>query len=283
MGDTLPRQPHSVDCGIVNLNTSNQPGSHWICYYRNKGVQLIEAHNSIFNYDFTSLCETSLNESTEIPDPLLNDYTFIPANHPNNVTNGGVGLFYKYSLPLKLRNDLAFCESIVVELKFRRKTIFFNGLYRSPLKILLLNLMISYQISRSCTRKFKRKTLMLLFTLGISMVIPNFGGPMGISPLKVRKLKKFSHCRICHRLYLDLTRGKKPSCIDLIVTDQPDLILDSGARPSLDSKCHHQIIYCKINFKIPLLPQPKGKYGTITGQSRMLLRGAWRISPGLSN
>ena len=74
-------------------------------------VQLIEAHNSIFNYDLISLCETSLNESIEIPDPLLNDYT----NHPDNVTHGGVGLFYKNSLPLKLRNDLAFRESIVVE------------------------------------------------------------------------------------------------------------------------------------------------------------------------
>ena len=79
-----------------------------------------------------SLCEMSLNESTEIPDSLLNDYTFIAVNHPDNVTHGGVGLFYKNSLPLKLRNDLAFRESIVVELKFGRKKIFFTLLYRSP-------------------------------------------------------------------------------------------------------------------------------------------------------
>ena len=50
--------------------------------------------------------------------------------------------------------------------------------------------------------------------------------------------------------------GKKPSCIDLIVTDQPNLILDSGTRASLDSNCHHQIIYGKINFRIP--PPPFG-------------------------
>ena len=37
MRDTLPRQtPHSVECGVVNLNTSSQSGSHWVCYYRNK-------------------------------------------------------------------------------------------------------------------------------------------------------------------------------------------------------------------------------------------------------
>ena len=48
---------------------------------------------------------------------------------------------------------------------------------------------------------------------------------------------------------------KHPSCIDLPVTDQPNIILDSGTRASLDSYCHHQIIHCKVNFRIPpLLP-----------------------------
>ena len=26
--DTLPKQPHSAECGIVNLNRSSQPSSH---------------------------------------------------------------------------------------------------------------------------------------------------------------------------------------------------------------------------------------------------------------
>ena len=40
------------------------------------------------------------------------------------------------------------------------------------------------------------------------------------------------------------------SCIDLVITDQLNLILDSGTRASLDPYCHHQIIYCKVNFRI---------------------------------
>ena len=36
MRDTLPLYPLNVECGIVNLNTSNQAGSRWVCYYRNK-------------------------------------------------------------------------------------------------------------------------------------------------------------------------------------------------------------------------------------------------------
>ena len=38
--------------------------------------------------------------------------------NPTNVRNGGVGLFYKNSLPIKIRNDLANDESIVVESNF---------------------------------------------------------------------------------------------------------------------------------------------------------------------
>ena len=37
-------------------------------------VRLIEAHNYIFNYDLISICETSLNDSVELPETLLNDY-----------------------------------------------------------------------------------------------------------------------------------------------------------------------------------------------------------------
>ena len=35
MRDTLPKVPHKVECGIVNLNTSKEKGSHWVCYYKN--------------------------------------------------------------------------------------------------------------------------------------------------------------------------------------------------------------------------------------------------------
>ena len=95
-------------------------------------VRLIEAHNSIFSYDMISICETSLNDSVVLPGSLLNLYTFVPANNPANTRHGGVGLFYKNSLPVIIRNDLSFNESIIVELKFGRKKIFFTVLCRSP-------------------------------------------------------------------------------------------------------------------------------------------------------
>ena len=78
-------------------------------------VRLIEAHNSIFNYDLISICETSLNDSIKLPTRL-----------------DMAELVSKNSLPIKIRNDLSFNESIVAELNFGRKKFFFTVLYRSP-------------------------------------------------------------------------------------------------------------------------------------------------------
>ena len=44
------------------------------------------------------------------------------------------------------------------------------------------------------------------------------------------------------------------SCIDLIFSNQPNLITDSGMHPKLHSKCNHQIIYSKLNSKIEYPP-----------------------------
>ena len=34
MRDMLPKNPRNTECGIVNLNMHDQPGSHWVCYYK---------------------------------------------------------------------------------------------------------------------------------------------------------------------------------------------------------------------------------------------------------
>ena len=61
----------------------------------------------------TSLCETSLNDEFKIPDNILNDSTFCGCNYPFGKKNGGVGIFYKSPLPLKIRNGLSFGDCIV--------------------------------------------------------------------------------------------------------------------------------------------------------------------------
>ena len=40
------------------------------------------------------------------------------------------------------------------------------------------------------------------------------------------------------------------SCIDLIFTTQPNLVVESGVHPSLHPNCHHQIVFAKFNLQI---------------------------------
>ena len=40
------------------------------------------------------------------------------------------------------------------------------------------------------------------------------------------------------------------SCIDLIFTTQPNLVVESGVHPSLHPNCHHQIVFAKFNLRI---------------------------------
>ena len=35
MKNDLPKLPHKNESGIVNFNTTAEPGSHWVGYYKN--------------------------------------------------------------------------------------------------------------------------------------------------------------------------------------------------------------------------------------------------------
>ena len=44
--------------------------------------------------------------------------------------------------------------------------------------------------------------------------------------------------------------GDSSSCIDLIFTSQPNLVMESGVHSSLHPICHHQTTYAKFNLNI---------------------------------
>ena len=55
-----------------------------------------------------------------------------------------------------------------------------------------------------------------------------------------------------HQIIIELTHilPSSSSCIDLIFTNQPNMITDSGVHPSLHQNCHHQKIFAKVHMKI---------------------------------
>ena len=59
-------------------------------------VSLIEAYNSVYNYDLIGIVEPHHDRLA------LDGYSFIKSNHPQNVKRGGVGLYVKDSLASKI-------------------------------------------------------------------------------------------------------------------------------------------------------------------------------------
>ena len=49
-------------------------------------------------------------------------------------------------------------------------------------------------------------------------------------------------------------QGKSESCIDLLFSSQPNLVMSSGIHSSLHQNCHHQIIFAKFNLKVHYPP-----------------------------
>ena len=212
----------------------------------------------LFKYDLISICETSLNDSVDLPETLLNDYTFVSANNPANFRHDGVRLFYKNSLPVIVRNDLSFAESIVIEINFGRKIIFFTVLYRSPASN---HTSLEFQAFLSNFKKLhshiQAENPFATFFAGDFNAHSQLWWLDGdTNPEGMEIVNLFTSLSLSQVISepTNFEPNKSPSCIDLIATDQPNLILDCGTRASLDTFCHHQIIYCKVHLKIPPPP-----------------------------
>ena len=74
---------------------------------------------------------------------------------------------------------------------------------------------------------------------------------------RVHKLCLSVHCMVFFKLISEPTHILENSSfsIDLIFTDEPNLVINSGIKPSLHVKCHHQTTYAKFNLQI-IYPPP---------------------------
>ena len=81
-------------------------------------VALLKAYLSVHRFDIFCISETCLNSSiTEDDDSLqITGYDLIRSDYPSNNKRGGVAIFYKNFLPLKLIDINYLSESILFEL-----------------------------------------------------------------------------------------------------------------------------------------------------------------------
>ena len=111
---------------------------HWnlnsISAHNFANVQLLKAYLAVHKFDIVCLSETYLNSSFPFDDDNFDipGYIMIRVNHPANSKRGGVCMYYKNCLPLKVLDIRFLHESIAFELRIGDKLCSFISLYRSP-------------------------------------------------------------------------------------------------------------------------------------------------------
>ena len=97
-------------------------------------VELSKVQLSVHNMNIVCLSETYLDSSvpTDVDNLQILGYSSIRADHPSNTKRGGVLVYYKRYLPLKLIDVKYIHECINFELKIGGKICKFLSLYGSP-------------------------------------------------------------------------------------------------------------------------------------------------------
>ena len=231
-------------------------------------VSLIEAYNSVYNNDLIGIVKTHLDDTVDDDRLALEGYSLYKANHLQNVKRGGVGLYVKDSLPCIQRLDLVtISECIVCAIQVNKKKYFYAVIYRSP---------------------SQDQTEFDQFTMNFELMLSKMNDE---NPFCIIVSGDFN-CRSTHwwqndnesnegKIFESITAdlglhqlisepthvmGDSKSCINLIFTDKPNLIIRSGVHPSLHNQCHHHIVHGKLSVSNTApLHMPAG-YGIIINQ-----------------
>ena len=181
------------------------------------------------------------------------------SDHPNGKKEGGFCLYFKESLPIKRRKDLEITqETVICEISIRRKKVFFIAMYRSPNQSNEESDAFYGRLQEIFDIIKDAKPHCVILTGDLNCRSKQFWSDDIDSPKGVA-LDELIESNNLTQLIDQPTnierRGK--SCVDLIITDQPNLFVDYGIHSSLDNNCHHQIIHGKINISVPSPPPYK--------------------------
>lgn len=217
-------------------------------------VNLLSAFLSTHDIDILCLSETFLDSSIMDDDPriLINGYNLIRSDHPTNSKQGGVCIYYKDYLPLVNRVDLTnLHECLVCEIKFGRNNCFLTTLYRSPSQSVDQFALFKQQFEETITKINDQSPTISLF-LGDYNARNSQWYPNDITNTAGRELGNLISMYGIAQIINEPTHilSGSTSCIDLVFTSSKNLITDFGVLPSLFSRCHHQIVFAKLNFKV---------------------------------
>ena len=68
MRDEMPQKPKPLECGIMNFNKSDQFGSHWVCYAKNRDSRIyFDSFGQITPLEMQKYLKTATEIKYDIP------------------------------------------------------------------------------------------------------------------------------------------------------------------------------------------------------------------------
>ena len=226
---------------------------------------LIESIQNVHQFDIFGICETYLTNKIPENDLILDGFSAAPLRADCKIvggkSQGGVCLYYKDHLPFKRRSDLEVLdESIVIEINLNRKKIILLLVYRPPSQTSVEFSVFMKKLSTFYEKAVSTKPSCIILTGDFNARSPFFWGEESRQTPEGKKLSEFCLSNGLEQIINEPThfpRDGIETCIDLIITDQPLIYVDSGVIPSPDPCCKHQIIHGKLNFSVPCPPPYK--------------------------
>ena len=226
---------------------------HWnlnsIAAHNFSKLSLLEAYNVQHKFDMICLSETFLDSSIPTNDERLNmkGYKLKRADNPSDSKKGGVGIYYKEFLavrPVEVKN---LNECVIFEVSIKKKRGYVVSLYKQLSNIL-------FEAIDWCNILAKNP-LFVLITGDFNIRSTNWW-KNDLSASEGTQVDSLTTSYGLSQIISDPTHilPNSSSCIDLIFTNQPNLVTESGVHPSLHPKCHHQIVFANLNLKVEYPP-----------------------------
>ena len=181
-------------------------------------------------------------------------YNLIRSDHPSNTKRGGVCVYYRSSLPLRVINIGYLHECLSFEMQTGDKICNFVSLYRSPSQS--QDYFETFADNFEMTLEILAQNFFFLITaIGAFHAKSKNWYNKDKTSFKDNTVENVILQLRLHQLIHEATHilQNSSSCIDLIFTSQSNLVTESGVHSSLHSSCHHQIVFenqLKFNLKI---------------------------------
>ena len=219
---------------------------------------MLEAYNVAHKYDVICISESNSDSAVSLDDNSfsLNGYNLTRADHPDNVKRGGICMYYKENLSLRIISTSYFDQCLLCEVTCQNEKGYIAVIYCSPsqscseFEDFLFNL-------EKLINQIKQLKPSFTIILGDFNARSSDWWPDDITSPECTDINSLIYMYGFDQLISDPTRllPASSSRIDLIFTDQPNLGVDNSVHPSVHTNCHHQTTYCNINLMI-VYPTP---------------------------